>query len=62
LDDNPGVAALFFPTVKEKLKARLCIRQRHARLARLQAVLSLFQALGGGWLPPGVAAGVNVVQ
>jgi len=33
-----------------------------ARLARLQAVLSLFQALGGGWLPPGVAAGVNVVQ
>ena len=33
-----------------------------ARLARLQAVLSLYQALGGGWLPPGVAAGVNVVQ
>jgi len=33
-----------------------------ARLVRLQAVLSLFQALGGGWLPPGVAAGVNVVQ
>jgi hypothetical protein len=29
---------------------------------RLQAVLSLYQALGGGWLPPGVAAGVNVVQ
>ena len=29
-----------------------------ARLARLQAVLSLFQALGGGWMPPGVAAGV----
>jgi hypothetical protein len=28
----------------------------------LQAVLSLYQALGGGWLPPGVAAGVNVVQ
>ena len=25
-----------------------------ARLARLQAVLSLFQALGGSWLPPGV--------
>jgi outer membrane protein TolC len=23
-----------------------------ARLARLQAVLSLFQALGGSWLPP----------
>src|SRR5262245_64512139 len=33
-----------------------------ARLARLQAVLSLFQALGGGWLPPGVAAGGDVVQ
>src|SRR6516165_1742152 len=33
-----------------------------ARLARLQAVLSLYQALGGGWLPPGVAAGVNVLQ
>jgi multidrug efflux system outer membrane protein len=33
-----------------------------ARLARLQAVLSLFQALGGGWLPPGVAAGVNVMR
>jgi multidrug efflux system outer membrane protein len=29
-----------------------------ARLARLQAVLSLFQALGGGWMPPGAAAGV----
>ena len=28
-----------------------------ARQARLQAVLSLFQALGGSWLPPGVAAG-----
>jgi multidrug efflux system outer membrane protein len=28
-----------------------------ARLARLQAVLSLFQALGGSWLPPGVGAG-----
>jgi NodT family efflux transporter outer membrane factor (OMF) lipoprotein len=33
-----------------------------ARLARLQAVLSLFQALGGGWMPPGVAAGTNVMQ
>jgi outer membrane protein, multidrug efflux system len=33
-----------------------------ARLARLQAVLSLFQALGGGWMPPGVAAGANVIQ
>jgi NodT family efflux transporter outer membrane factor (OMF) lipoprotein len=33
-----------------------------ARLARLQAVLSLFQALGGSWLPPGVAAGTNVTQ
>src|SRR6476660_190484 len=33
-----------------------------ARLARLQAILSLYQALGGGWFPPGVAAGVNVVQ
>jgi outer membrane protein, multidrug efflux system len=33
-----------------------------ARLARLQAVLSLFQALGGAWLPPGVAAGTNVMQ
>ena len=32
------------------------------RLARLQAVLSLFQALGGGWLPPGVGAGANVTQ
>src|SRR5437016_2272840 len=29
-----------------------------ARLARLQAELSLFQALGGGWFPPGAAAGV----
>jgi outer membrane protein TolC len=33
-----------------------------ARLARLQAVLNLFQALGGAWLPPGVAAGTNVVR
>ena len=33
-----------------------------ARLARLQAVLSLFQALGGSWLPPGVGAGANVTQ
>ena len=32
-----------------------------ARLARLQAVLSLFQALGGGWLPRGVGA-VPVLQ
>jgi hypothetical protein len=32
------------------------------RFARFQAVLSLFQALGGSWLPPGVAAGVNVTQ
>jgi len=33
-----------------------------ARLARLQAVLSLFQALGGSWLPPGVGANANVKQ
>jgi outer membrane protein, multidrug efflux system len=33
-----------------------------ARLARLQAVLSLFQALGGSWMPPGVGAGTNVTQ
>jgi outer membrane protein TolC len=33
-----------------------------ARLARLQAVLSLFQALGGAWLPPCVAAGTNVLR
>ena len=33
-----------------------------ARLARLQAVLSLFQALGGSWLPPGVGANANVTQ
>jgi multidrug efflux system outer membrane protein len=33
-----------------------------SRLARMQAVLSLFQALGGGWMPPGVAAGAVVVQ
>jgi len=32
------------------------------RLLRLQAVLSLFQALGGSWLPPGVGAGINVTQ
>jgi multidrug efflux system outer membrane protein len=32
------------------------------RLARLQAVLSLFQALGGSWLPPGVGANANVMQ
>jgi multidrug efflux system outer membrane protein len=33
-----------------------------ARLARLQAVLSLFQALGGSWMPPGVGAGPAVVR
>ena len=33
-----------------------------ARLARLQAVLSLFQALGGSWLPPAVGANANVTQ
>ena len=33
-----------------------------ARLARLQAVLSLFQALGGSWLPPGVGANANLIQ
>ena len=32
------------------------------RAARLQAVLSLYQALGGSWLPPGVGAGPNVMQ
>jgi outer membrane protein, multidrug efflux system len=32
------------------------------RLLRLQAVLSLFQALGGSWLPPGVGAHANVMQ
>jgi len=32
------------------------------RLARFQAVLSLFQALGGSWLPPGVGANANVMQ
>ena len=32
------------------------------RFARFQAVLSLFQALGGSWLPPGVAAGAKVTQ
>jgi outer membrane protein TolC len=32
--------------------------QHQARLARLQAVVSLFQALGGGWpLPPDRASG-----
>ena len=31
-----------------------------ARLARLQAVLSLFQALGGGWMP--AEAGAHVKQ
>jgi multidrug efflux system outer membrane protein len=33
-----------------------------ARLARLQAVLSLFQALGGSWLPPPVGANANFAQ
>ena len=33
-----------------------------ARLARLQAVLSLFQALGGSWMPPGVGAGPAVLR
>ena len=33
-----------------------------ARLARLQAVLSLFQALGGSWLPPGVGANANLIR
>jgi multidrug efflux system outer membrane protein len=32
------------------------------RLTRFQAVLSLFQALGGSWLPPGVGASANVVR
>jgi outer membrane protein TolC len=33
-----------------------------ARFARLQAVLSLFQALGGSWLPPGVGANTTIGQ
>jgi outer membrane protein TolC len=33
-----------------------------ARLARLQAVLSLFQALGGSWLPPPAEVRVNTAQ
>jgi outer membrane protein, multidrug efflux system len=32
------------------------------RATRFQAILSLFQALGGGWLPPGVAADPIVIQ
>jgi outer membrane protein, multidrug efflux system len=32
------------------------------RASRFQAVLSLFQALGGGWLPPGVAADPMVIH
>jgi NodT family efflux transporter outer membrane factor (OMF) lipoprotein len=32
------------------------------RFNRFQAILSLFQALGGGWLPPGVAAAPIVIQ
>ncbi len=32
------------------------------RLVRFQAILSLFQALGGSWLPPGVDARANVLQ
>jgi outer membrane protein TolC len=33
-----------------------------ARLARFQAVLSLFQALGGSWLPPPVEVNANIRQ
>ncbi len=33
-----------------------------ARFARLQAALSLYQALGGSWLPPGVEANVKLLQ
>jgi outer membrane protein, multidrug efflux system len=32
------------------------------RFSRFQAVLSLFQALGGSWLPPGVGASPIVIQ
>jgi multidrug efflux system outer membrane protein len=32
------------------------------RLLRFQAILSLFQALGGSWLPPGVKANPDVIQ
>jgi NodT family efflux transporter outer membrane factor (OMF) lipoprotein len=32
------------------------------RLARFQATLTLFQALGGGWQPPGTGLGPNVMQ
>jgi multidrug efflux system outer membrane protein len=31
-----------------------------SRLARLQAVLSLYQALGGSWFPPGTALGYGL--
>ena len=33
-----------------------------ARLARLQAVLSLFQALGGSWLPPPIGISANAIR
>jgi outer membrane protein, multidrug efflux system len=33
-----------------------------ARLARLQAVLSLFQALGGSWFPPAAGADAKLMQ
>ena len=46
--------------------SRPCSRPRHnlviARLARLQAVLDLFQALGGSWFPPPPGANPNVLQ
>jgi outer membrane protein, multidrug efflux system len=32
------------------------------RLTRFQAILSLFQALGGSWLPPGVKANPDIIQ
>ena len=31
------------------------------RLSRFQAILSLFQALGGSWLPPGVKANPDII-
>jgi multidrug efflux system outer membrane protein len=33
-----------------------------SRLARMQAILSLFQALGGGWMPPATGAGAVKIQ
>ena len=55
-DTNMLVSALVFPGGRGEAALRRIIEEQDqlvvVRLTRLQAIVSLFQALGGGWVLP----------